>query len=259
VNLSEEAQALAYDTAFWLVGFEEPGTYPLHRLGAVAVELCGKLRGLAIVALLTQGDADKFAHNLMRSGRVREVYLQRMREHGIDTDHHLASGRVAPLMDALAAGDVDLAHRIAWASPRSFSPQREYEDDFAYAQILHRLIHGVTAVPVYEPFLAQFEAALKGAPSARLDVVTALVHRDQAGFELAFAALLAERQKQIRLDLARAQLESPTVLAERQVFIEGLALLRLAQRQGLPTQGEYLYCPSLARRPLRTPLPVAPS
>ncbi len=259
MNLSEEAQALAYDTAFWLVGFEAPTTYSLDRLGAVAVELCGKLRGLAIVALLTQGDADKFCHNLMRSGRVREVYLQRMREHGVESDHHLASGRFAALMDALASGDVDLAHRIAWASPRAFSPQREYEDDFAYAQVLHRLIHGVTSAKVYEPFLAQFAAALKGAPSPRLDVVTALIHRDQAKFDEAFAALLAGRERQIRADLARAQLESPMVLAERQVFIEALALLRLAERQGLQTQADYLYCPSLARRPLRAPLPVAPA
>lgn len=258
MQLAEEVDALAYDTAFWLVGYEEPGVFELEELGAIGVDLSRKLRGLAIITLLTTGDTDKFCHNLIRSGRVREHFLTRMRQVPGQADHHLASGRVDPLLDALAAGDIDLAHRIAWISPRSWEPQREYEDDFCYAQILHRLIHGVASPAVYQPFIDQFERALKGQPSARLDVAKALVQRAQAEFDTAFDALLDARRKDILAAIKRAQIEDPMVLAERQVFIEGLALLRLADKQGLQTLPDYLYCPSLARRPMSQPLPVEP-
>lgn len=258
MQLAEEVDALAYDTAFWLVGYEEPGVYNLEELGGIGVDLSRKLRGLAIITLLTTGDCDKFCHNLIRSGRVREHFLTRMRQVPGQADHHLASGRVDPLLDALAAGDVDLAHRIAWISPRTWEPQREYEDDFCYAQILHRLIHGVQSPTVYQPFIDQFDKALKGRHSERLEVVKALVQRDQAAFEQAFDALLDARRKEILAAIKRAQIEDPVVLAERQVYVEGLALLRLAERQGLQTLPDYLYCPSLARRPMQQPLPVEP-
>ncbi len=258
MQLAEEVDALAYDTAFWLVGYEEPGVYALEELGSIGVDLSRKLRALAIITLLTSGDSDKFCHNLIRSGRVREHYLMRMRQVPGQADHHLASARIDPLLDAVAAGDITLAHHIAWVSPRTWEPQREYEDDFCYAQILHRLIHGVPSAAVYQPFIDQFEAALKGQPSERLDVVKALVQRSQGDFDQAFDALLDARRKAILAAIGRAQIEDPPVLAERQVFIEGLALLRLAERQGLQTQPDYLYCPSLARRPMGTPVPAEP-
>ena len=44
-------------------------------------------------------------------------------------------------------------------------------------------------------------------------------------------------------------------MAERQVYVEGLAMLRIADRLGLKTQGEYLYCPSLARVSMQKPFP----
>ena len=50
-------------------------------------------------------------------------------------------------------------------------------------------------------------------------------------------------------------MEDPEIVAQRQVFVEGLAILRLAERRGLTTQAEYQYCPSLARVPMRTPFP----
>ena len=111
---------------------------------------------------------------------------------------------------------------------------------------------------MYQPFIDQFDNALKRQPSERLEVAKALVQRSQPDFDNAFEALLDARRKFILAAIQRAQIEDPVVLAERQVYIEGLALLRLAQRQGLQTMPHYLYCPSLARRPMRAPLPAEP-
>ena len=251
--LSDSAEPLAYDTAFWLVGFEEPGGFEIGDLGKVSIELCGKLRAMAIIALLTTGDTDKFLHNLIRSGQVREAFLSRLKQAGYLTDHHLASGRFEGLLDAIASGDMELAHRISWLSPRTWEAQREYEDDYCYAQILHRLVHGVQAASVYQPSFDRFEAALQGRASARLDVMRALVARSQPDFNAAFEALLQSRQDEIKANIARAQIEEPVILAERMVFIEGLAVLRLAGKLGLTTETDYLYCPSNARLPMRKP------
>lgn len=254
MKLAEDAEALAYDTAFWLLSFQEEDSCELHELGRASIELGGKLRALAIMGLLTTGDPQKFLHNLVRSGRVRETYLRRMKQAGRTDDHHLASGRVDGLLDAIASGDHELAHRIAWASPRAYEPRREYEDDYCYAQVLHRLVHGVQAASVFQPFLDRFEAALEGQASPRLDVLRALVAREQAGFDAAFEALIQARQDGIDADKARCQHETPQVVAERLVFVEGLALLRLAQAVGLKTQREYLFCPANARVALRGPV-----
>lgn len=258
MKLSEVARALAYDSAFSLLGFEQVDGYDVRQLGRYSIELCGKLRALAIMALLTKGDSEKFLHNLLRSGRVRETYLMRIKQTDHEHEHHLASGRFDSLLDAISSSDMDLAQRVAWLSPRTWESQREYEDDFCYAQILHRLVHRVEAVTVYQPFFDRFEAVLNGQACARLNVVRALVMRSQQDFEGSFEALLQERQDQIATNIARCQLEEPQTVAERQVFIEGLALLRLAGIVGLTTQTEYLYCPSNARLPMRNPLPVVP-
>jgi hypothetical protein len=45
------------------------------------------------------------------------------------------------------------------------------------------------------------------------------------------------------------------MMAERQVYVEGLALLQIATRLKFATQNEYQYCPSLARVPMQKPFP----
>lgn len=259
MQLADSKEPLSYDTAFWLLGFLEEDGFEIEELGQISVDLCNKLRALAIIALLTEGDSDKFLHNLVRSGQVRETFLLRVKQADYQSEHHLASGRFEGMLDSIASGDMDLAQRIAWLSPRTWETQREYEDDFCYAQILHRLVHGVQAASVYQPFIYRFEEILNGQASARLDVVRALVAHSQIEFDESFEALLQERQDEIAANIARYQLEEPQIVAERQVFIEGLALLRLAGIVGLTTQTEYLYCPSNARLPMRNPVPVMPT
>ncbi len=39
------------------------------------------------------------------------------------------------------------------------------------------------------------------------------------------------------------------------VFVEGLALLGLAERRGMSTEAEYVFCPAEAREPASLPFP----
>jgi hypothetical protein len=250
---ADDIEPLSIDLAFWFMGLEDP-RYPIDQLGRLSYELAHKFRSLAIMLLLSQGSTGLFLHNLMRAGRAREVYLQRLHAAGIASDHFAACGRCAPLLDAIAAGDLERARRIAQLSPTALLAG-EYEDDHHYAQLLHRLIQEPPPEQECESILERFETFLDGQANPRLDIARALVQRDAAAFEDALAALLDEFERRIEQAKERAQLEEPVTLAQREVCVEALALLRLAGLRGLPTASEYRYCPSLARDPLPVPFP----
>ena len=254
MTLSDYGESLAYDVAFWMQGLLEPG-YPVNELGKLSLEVADKLRSLAIIVLLTEAESDLFFHNLIRSGRARNAYLQRLRDGGINDDHHQSSGRYESLLDAIAAGDLELARSIAALSPVEFRAGHEYEDDYCYAQVLHRFVMippGDTEIP---PLLERWEGYLDGQPSGRLDVCRALLNAEQGAFDAAFDDLLGEQDRQIAKNKARGQLEEPQVVAQREVFVEGLALLRIAESRGLVTQSDYRYCPALARLAMVQPFP----
>lgn len=254
MQLQEYGRSLAYETAFWLQGLTNP-EYPVEELGGLGLELSQKLRALAIMGLLVAADSNSFYHNLIRSGRVRVTYLEKMRASGRLDDHHRCSGRFEPLMDAIAADDFNLAMRIVELSPAEFREGHEYEDDYCYARILSRWIAKMPDDSETPGLIDRFGAYLEGKPNARLAVCRALAVKDQAAFDEAFANLLDERDLEIEAAKERGQLEEPQVVALRRVWVEGLAILRLAERRGLHTEQEYRYCPSLARQPMQKPFP----
>lgn len=251
---ADETEPLALDLAFWFSGLESPD-YPIAQLGRLSYELASKFRALAIMQLLSAGSTDLFLHNLMRAGRTRQVYLQRLQDEGIAQDHFAAAGRCAPLLDAIAAGALDRARAIADLSPSSLQVG-EYVDDHHYAQLLHRLIRPRPNETECEAILAALETFLDGEQSPRLALTRALVQRDAAAFAEAFELLLDEFELRIEEAKERGQLEEPVTLALREVCVEALALLRLAELRGLSTETEYRYCPALARRRLTVPFPA---
>jgi hypothetical protein len=254
MNLAEYTEALAYETAFWMQALES-ADYPLVELGEVSLDVSDRFRALAVIVLTAQGDAETFYQHLIRSARSRLRYLERVTSAHEFNDYHYCSGRHEPLMDAVAAGDWSLAECIVKLSPSEFRQGCEYEDDYCYAQILSRYIFERPQDEKVSAFLDRLAAYADGQPNARLAVCRALAARDQDAFEKSFADLLDARDLEIEAAKARGQLEEPHIVAQRRVFVEGLAILRLAERRGLRTEREYRYCPSLARVPMRTPFP----
>lgn len=254
MNLEKYGKDLAYDIAFWLQGLRNP-EYDVTQLGDLCVEICDKLRAMAIIVLLAKGNTDKFYHNLMRSGMARIEYLERLSNLGILNDYHQASGRYSPLVDTIASGDFMLARRLVTKSLKQWQRGNEYEDDYCYAQILHRLVQEEVPQDEVARFIVQLEQFQGEESSARLDVCRALIGKQQQKFESAFEMFLDEYELEIKNDMERNQMESPEIVAQRQVCVEGLAILRLAEKQGLLTDSEYRYCPSLARIPMQTPFP----
>jgi hypothetical protein len=236
--------ATAYEAAYFVQCLEDAAA---GEMGELSLAASGKLRSLAIMALVSKGDRTLFAQNLTRSGRVRFAYLDRLRRENVTDDYHSASGRLDGVLDAIAASDLELARRIVSASRTALLKGAEYEDDFCYSQLIHRLVASETDEAATRPYVQRFETVLDGQPSARLEVCRALVLPDQLAFDEAFDALVLDREAQIASDKARFQLEEPEVMAQRVIFIEGLAVLRLATLRGLKTEPEYRLCPEIAR------------
>ena len=254
MTFEEYKEPLAYEIAFFLQGLSNP-KYPIDKIGQLTIELTEKFRVLAIIILLTKGNNNVFYHNLIRSSKTREAYLLKLRNSTLQNDHHYASGRYEPLVDAIAANDFQLAKSIAALSPKDWKVGHEYEDDYCYAQILHRLIQDIVPENEISEYIDQFKNYLEGEPNARLEVCESLLKRDQHDFDDAFESLILERELKISKDKERGQIENPLVMAQRQIFVEGLAILRLAEKRGLQTEREYQYCPSLARIPMTIPFP----
>ena len=246
MSSSDAGAPLSFEAAVLLQTLKDPDI-ATGELGELSLNAGAKLRSLAIMALLSKGGRILFAQNLTRSGRVRLSYLERLRREGLDNEHHGVSGRIDGLLDAVAASDLELARRIVAASRTSWLAGSEYLEDYCYAQLIHRLVAGKGEPGAVEALTRRFESALNGQPSARLKVCRALQNRDASGFKEAFGALLRDRQAQIKADKARFQEEDPDVLAQRRIFVEGLAVLRLAALRDLQTESEYRFCPSAAR------------
>jgi hypothetical protein len=254
MTLSDLGQAIAYETAFGFVSVDEP-SISVDALAELSLQLSTQLRTLAIIELLVNGSSDGFHHHLMRNGRVRLSFLERLRRDGIAQHHHGVSGRVDAVIDSIAAADFETVAAIAALTPRDWQPGHEYEDDYCHAQMLFHLSAGGGVDARFEHLAKRFAAATDGAPDARLDVCVALAQSDQDAFDRAFEGLLKQRAARIQADKARAETITAEVTAMRQVDIEALAMLQLATARGLATQREYQGCPSLARVPVSSPLP----
>jgi hypothetical protein len=253
MKLSDYVDALAYETAFALAAFTNP-RYPIGALGAVSVQACAKLRTLAIIALVTEADHRAYTHNLVRSGRCRLSYLQRLRDSGHEDRLYSGAARVQPFLDAVAAADFELARQIAALSRSECLPACEYEDDFCHAQVAHAIVAPVSDVKRIDALFARWETALQGQPDPRFAVMRALAQRDAPAFDPAFEALVQHRADTIEQDRARGAIEEHDTVAARQLDVDGLALLRMALQLGLQTQQEYAGCPSIALQVTREPL-----
>jgi hypothetical protein len=144
-------------------------------------------------------------------------------------------GRFEPVLDLIAAGAFDDVQRIETVSPGEYRPGHEHKDDFCFAAVLHELCRPAPDETRLESMLGRLETALDGQSPVRLEVLRSLALREQSLFDISFQALLAQRTVQIAADKERGVIEEPVVMAERQVFIEGLAMLRLAGYRGLAT------------------------
>lgn len=226
----------------------------------VAVELeqvAGFFQGLAICNLLLFGDCDRFYANLARSGQTRRYFLSRCRTEGVTASYHLAISRWESFLDAVAAGQLELASEIVALSTEDLVADGEYEEDFCYVAILQRFVlsGGKADASALVPLLERFAKCLEGKESPRYNLLRALFLRDAEAYAEGFETLIGQRVLEIQRDRKTVKSAALTFEPRSRVFVEGVALLRLGHGLGFPMHKEYSICPSIALQPPTRPIP----
>lgn len=214
------------------------------------LDLCASYRIAGIGFLFLSGTAGEFRARLQQSGAAYAAFLE------CAPEEEKRGSAAGPFFDAVVAGDLATAGRIAAAAPRVWRQGVEFEEDFLFPELLMQRFFLRAPPAACEAILSRWEAALAGSADPRLDVCRALLRTDAAGLEAGLAAFLAERQALLE-KAARKDLDPPWLRdTEGKLSVEALALLRLAALAGVATEPEHPAAPSIALDD--TPLPYSP-
>lgn len=253
MDLVDEKEALEDEIVFWINSMSNPRN-TARMLGKLCEKATETYRTLAICRLLCEADCDGFYHDLFRSAKTMEYYLHRCRLEG-HVDFFSVSSRNDAFFDAIAANAFDVARSITLLSTDVWFQDDEYEDDFYYTQFFHQWTSvGTVSNGESERILERFEKALEGIASPRYTICNAFFMRNEQSFHEAFDQLIEERTKILALNKEHSMMEDSHTV-NNFIFIEGLAILRLAGQVGFKTETEYSFCPSLARVSMKTPFP----
>jgi hypothetical protein len=207
------------------------------------------LHVIAVATLLVDGNPQGFFLNLCRMAENGRRMQALLKGRGLAPP---PARRDTPLLGALAAGHFALADAVAASSATQWQQGAEYEDEFLWARALQLLARAPPASPVaLEHALVALEQVGKEAYASRVSLARALVAGDGAGFADAFAAACLDHGI-VTEKRARSVSTPVTAFApHRFLWLEGLALLRLAERAGIaPQDTDFRYCPPLARVPM---------
>ncbi|WNG39586.1 hypothetical protein F0U61_42390 [Archangium violaceum] len=210
---------------------------------------------LALCELLAEARTDRFQVLLCKSALARAFMLRLATSRRFEPIL-ICGSRNFSFVDAVAAGQLDLASELARLSPDRHEPRCEYEDDFLLHRFMQkRLLHLHAAEDHdFQAMLERWAQVVEGEHAPYLDVCRALVLRDAEAFH---TALLEAGEERARLFRKKDAYPEDARRTDGAVFMNGLALLRLAELSGMPTQREYPNIPYLARMPVGT-LPLPP-
>jgi hypothetical protein len=207
--------------------------------------ICQHFQVLATGALLLEGSTRYFFQNLAQSAENWRRLLTHLSRRGWTPP---PATQNVPFLNAVATEQWALAAELATHSARQWQKGVEYEDDFAWAAVLHALVlQGRPGDVTVNERLERLEAVGPETQASRLALAKALLAGDGRGFHAAFEAAHAAYEETTERHAKMNTLPRRSFLPHRYVWMEGLALLRLAERAGLPPPDSYLrYCPRLA-------------
>ncbi|WP_224363360.1 Imm49 family immunity protein [Hyalangium versicolor] len=206
---------------------------------------------IGVATLLVDGNPQGFFLNLCRAAENGRRLLALL--HSRQLTPPPASWNM-PLLAALAAGNFPQADAIVSVSTTTWQhvEVREYEDEFLWAVILQSLARAKPApASTLEPLIARLEKVSKKEYGSRCALARAMLAQDADAFAQAFSATRLDYE--IQTEKAAKEFGTPVTpfAPHRFLWLEGLALLRLAERAGLVLEdADYRYCPPLARVPM---------
>ncbi|MCP3143932.1 immunity 49 family protein [Pyxidicoccus xibeiensis] len=193
--------------------------------------------------LLSELDEEGFRDGLEQAATLYRDLLKRRSACSEFDQYYLARSKGEPLFDALAVGAWDLARDIAARMTSTWMQRMEAEEDFHYFGVLSAML---LQRPDLDSELAAFERCLQGGQSYRFDAVKGLTLADAEAFEAGLQGMIEEQaawvERQQRSGLFDPYLHKTSAF----VFIEGVALVRLARNRALKTEERYRLIPAPA-------------
>jgi hypothetical protein len=243
VSLAEKRESLLEDLKDQLAVIA--AGHAVKDTGEVFEQAARDFQAIACCNLLLNADRAGFQKHLIWSGFAQRTFLSRSRQQGNGGDFRLARSRWESLYCAIAAADEALAGEIHFLAPPDWVRDGEYEDDFAYHLFVSLLAIGADAT-ARAGAVARLEKALGDKESARLDLCRAIQGGDGKLFEDALGRRIEERASEVKEDKEVTSEDDVAFEPLANLFVEGLALVRLGAGLGLAPPRDYPMCPSLA-------------
>lgn len=203
-------------------------------------DICTYFRQRGVARMLIEGVPDGYHVNTMQSAAAFLFELRRTAE------PEKVTSFMRPIFDAVSSGYWDVALAICGASRRTWNSDQEYEDDFLYALGWIQLLEGAAQAEL-DATIAAYGRVLDGKPDLRFDLLRALAARDAAEFDVSLRAFLDKRKREADEMAAANQIPVDTAAWVQNFALEGVALLKLAERLGIATGKDYLHCPEIVR------------
>ncbi|RKH10865.1 hypothetical protein D7V97_12635 [Corallococcus sp. CA053C] len=203
---------------------------------------CQNFRIAGIGKLFLDGSPEPLRFHLHQSGRAFAHFLAHAPEAG------LLGSKALPFFDAFAAEDFQGAEEIARRSRRTWARGKEYEEDFLFVEFCMQHACLGASRSTLEALLERYEKALEGSEDFRLEVCKALLDAREDAFNAALEQYLDARSDAWAESEDNGSVAPEALVTEGRFSVEGLSLVRMAERQGLATEPDYLHIPSLARK-----------
>lgn len=213
-------------------------------------------RVLAICAVLMEADSGRFARLCALSAFARLAFLRELTSETAVHPRYICASKNIAFSGALAAGALESAEELAERSPTSHFDSYEYEDDFLFFHFMNRALLEPDDNGALQRIIARWESVLEGQSSGYLDVCRVISLRDDEQLPSAMQALIATREAQLERYRSALNFSPELYATEGKIFLEGVALVRLAEMRGLRPDAEYRFIPSMARIPLGTQQPA---
>jgi len=221
--------------AYWIVGFS--------------------YRILAISHLLADGDSAVFRRLMAKAGHSRLDYMRGLKDAEPQDKSYWCGSKNVGFFHSLVAGDLDTANELAALAPRTHTKGVEYEEDFLFSHFCQQLLTASDDSESLQRICDRWDEVLEGKGSPKLNVSRAFLAADDTAFDEALDEMITEYEQAMADWRTRTDYREDLGATEGNLFVNGLAILRLAEIRGLHPRDEHPFMPSMARVPLDDSLP----
>ena len=150
--------------------------------------------------------------------------------------------------DAIVSDNIPCAKAIAENSPTSFNPKYEYEEDFLFIHFLmQHFFMSADDEKCQETIEGHLEVSEGGDEELR-DIASSFLTNDSKLFNQGLSIYLQKRSDDIEARISREAISEDRWAWERYYSVQGLALIRLADRKGMDVDSGYLHISDSLRR-----------